>query len=170
MTKFNTTSFLIVIFVILLIGCTGGHQNESNHRGIPLVPIAYIQQMGGVINVRAPLHVEDTQLQLIEYDAAGERKMRLYREEVFPVDVMVAYLDTTESVAVYLRRSPHGGCLILWDSDENWFHDPCFGSKFDRNGRYISGPSPRNLDQLTASTRNGMVWIRAEVIYGELHP
>jgi Rieske Fe-S protein len=126
--------------------------------------------MGGVIKIRAALHVEDTQLQLIEYDANGERQMRLYSEVVFPTDVMVAYFETTESVAVYLRRSPHGGCLILWDSEENRFDDPCFGSKFDRNGRYISGPSPRNLDQLTASIRDGIVWVRADVIYGEFHP
>ena len=83
---------------------------------------------------------------------------------------MVAYLETTDSVAVYLHRSPHGGCLILWDEDENWFHDPCIESRFDVNGLYIGGPSPKNLDQLAASTREGIVWVSEEVIYGESHP
>jgi hypothetical protein len=41
---------------------------------------------------------------------------------------------------------------------------------FDLNGRYIGGTSPRNLDQLIASIRDGIVWVRADVIYGELHP
>jgi hypothetical protein len=102
MTKINTTSFLALFFVILLVGCGGELQNESNQREIPLVPLEFIQQEGGVIYFRAALHVEDTQLQLIEYDAHGGRQMRFNSKVVFPTDVMIAYFETTDSVAVYL--------------------------------------------------------------------
>ncbi len=109
--KLHFIPFMTLLFIILLAGCGGGPQNGSNQGEIPLVPVEMVQQMGGVSHFRAPIQIEDTQLQLFEYDANGERQMGLYSEVVFPVDVMVAYFETTDSVVVYLRRSPHGGCL-----------------------------------------------------------
>lgn len=145
-------------------------EQKPPDRQIPLVPLAYVAQGGGVVPWRAPLHVRDTQLQLAEYGPAGEREMRLYDDVVFPTDVLVVKSEADQEVSVYLRRSPHGGCLLLWDAERSLIHDPCFGSKFDPKGEYVSGPARRNLDQLPASIREEVVWVGSEVIYGEPHP
>ena len=96
--------------------------------------------------------------------------MRLYDEVIFPTDVTIVFSEATQTLFVFLRRSPHGGCLLSWDPDNSWLHDPCFGSKFNMSGQYISGPSRRSLDQLPATIRNGIVWVSPQVIYGEMHP
>jgi len=161
------TCSLLVLSLLLYACSTEGNALEQE---IPLVPLEYVTSSGGVVWLRAPLRVWDSQLQLVEYGADGERQGRFYDEVVFPTDVLVVYSEETRTVSVFLRRSPHGGCLLLWDADSLVIRDPCFGSKFDRTGKYISGPAPRSLDRLSASIRNGMVWLGSEVSYGEPHP
>ncbi len=147
-----------------------GTAQETPDQEIPVVPLDFVQQAGGIVSVRAPLHARDSQLQLFEFDANGERLMKTYDEVIFPTDVLVVYSEVERTARVFLRRSPHGGCLLLWDLEASWIHDPCFGSRFDLNGAYLVGPSQRDLDQLPASIRRGMVWVGADVIYGETHP
>ena len=153
---------------LLLSSCSKVQQSQQ--REVPLVPLEFVIQAGEVVNWRAPLHVKDTNLQLAGYDDSGDQRMQHYSEVTFPTDVMVVYTAANQEVSVYLRRSPHGGCLLLWDSENSRIHDPCFGSIFDLRGQYKFGPSPRNLDQLPAELRDGIVWVGAEVIYGEPHP
>ena len=165
-------AFLLVIclFAIGLLLSSCSKVQETQQREIPLVSLEFVIQAGGVVNLRAPLHINDTNLLLAEYDARGDLRMQYYNEVTFPTDVIVVYTAANQAVSVYLRRSPQGGCLLLWDSENSWIHDPCFGSRFDQSGQYKFGPSPRNLDQLPAELRDGIVWVGAEVIYGEPHP
>jgi Rieske Fe-S protein len=121
----------------------------------------------GVVPWRAPLPIRDKQLQLVEYGPTGERQMHTYDETTFPTDVLIVLSESNERVTVFLRRSPHGGCLLQWDQVELMIIDPCFGSKFDRSGKYISGPSSRSLDRLDAFVQDGMIWVGSEIIYGE---
>jgi cytochrome b6-f complex iron-sulfur subunit len=41
----------------------------------------------------------------------------------------------------------HLGCLPKWVPVNNRFECPCHGSKYQKNGHYISGPAPRSLDR-----------------------
>ena len=107
---------------------------------------------------------------MLQFDASGNRALRYYNEMVFPIDLMIEYSEESQSAIVFLGRSPHGGCLLVWDQAQSRLTDPCLGSNFDLAGNYISGPSPRDLDQLPALVRDGMIWVTPEIIYGETHP
>jgi len=43
----------------------------------------------------------------------------------------------------------HLGCIV--HADEGGFQCPCHGSKFNKNGKVVSGPAPRNLPWLEVS-------------------
>lgn len=158
---------LLLLVGILLPSC--GPRQTTLDAEIPLVPVELVTQGGGVIPWRAPLHVRDAQLQLAQFTETGERVFGSYDEVTFPTDVLIVISEGSQAATVFLRRSPHGGCLLLWDPENNRIHDPCFGSKFDLTGQFISGPSRRNLDQLPANVRDGIIWVTPEVVYGDLH-
>jgi nitrite reductase/ring-hydroxylating ferredoxin subunit len=159
---------LLILFLALMTSCGGQSQRQAD--SVPLVPLEFFAQGESVIPWRAPLRIKDTQLQMLHFDASGNRALRSYDGLVFPVDLMIVNSKETQTAMVFLRRSPHGGCLLLWNSVDLRFDDPCFGSRFDLSGNYLSGPSPRALDQLPASIRDGMIWVTPEIIYGETHP
>lgn len=52
------------------------------------------------------------------------------------------------TVRCFLSTCPHLGCGISWDSSRKGFSCPCHGAKFDDEGRVLSGPSPRAMDEL----------------------
>lgn len=166
--KAATSSTLLLFITVVIASCAGGFQSQVDE--VPLMPVELATQGDSVIPWRTPLQVRDTRLQMLQFDTAGNRELRTYDKLVFPVDLMIVYSEESQSAIVFLRRSPHGGCLLLWDQVNSRFEDPCFGSRFDQAGQYVSGPSPRDLDQLPASVRDGMIWVTPEILYGESHP
>ena len=42
---------------------------------------------------------------------------------------------------------PHDGILVNWIRTNNRYECPACGAKFQRDGLYIEGPSPRNMDR-----------------------
>jgi cytochrome b6-f complex iron-sulfur subunit/menaquinol-cytochrome c reductase iron-sulfur subunit len=72
--------------------------------------------------------------------------------------------------AVYLLRSgdavtalsvvcPHLGCSIAVEPDQS-FLCPCHTSSFDRDGKRIDGPSPRDMDPLTTKIQDEFVYVQ----------
>jgi len=55
------------------------------------------------------------------------------------------------------RLCPHQGCPIKARTDDLWC--PCHGSRFQRDGTRIEGPSPRNLVWFVPHVRGGEVYI-----------
>jgi Rieske Fe-S protein len=45
------------------------------------------------------------------------------------------------------QKCPHLGCHVPYCDSSGRFECPCHGSVFDLGGEYISGPSPRGMDQ-----------------------
>lgn len=70
------------------------------------------------------------------------------------------WLSNTEGgiMAIY-KVCTHLGCLYNWNDQENKFACPCHGSQFQKDGTYIKGPAPRNLDRFI---------VRIESTAGEL--
>ena len=158
--------YLLVVF-LLLNSCVKPRQVVEE---IPLAPLSWLIETGAVTILRAPLHVHDTKYHLFGYTAEGERTSGYADEILFPTDVIVVFKPGISTPTVFLARSPHGGCLLLWRQDDLKFEDPCFGSRFDIEGHYGSGPSPRDLDQLPATVRGKMLWVKGEIVYGKSHP
>ena len=49
----------------------------------------------------------------------------------------------------------HLGCLYDWKPTEGLFICPCHGSTFQKNGVYVRGPAPRNLDRFQVQIKDG---------------
>jgi hypothetical protein len=92
--------------------------------------------------------------------------MAQIQTHLFPTDVYAIYRDGMESPWVFLARTPNTGCILHYDSEINAFRDPCSGSLFELDGTYLFGPSQQNLDKLPSEVKDGMLWIRNEIIYG----
>ena len=55
---------------------------------------------------------------------------------------------------------PHLGCGVEYDETAAKFNCPCHASAFDLDGRCLSGPSPRGLDELEARVEGRDVLVR----------
>jgi menaquinol-cytochrome c reductase iron-sulfur subunit len=55
---------------------------------------------------------------------------------------------------------PHLGCGVDFNEKTNKFDCPCHASSFDLDGRCLSGPSPRGLDELDVSADGHEVLVR----------
>jgi Rieske Fe-S protein len=55
---------------------------------------------------------------------------------------------------------PHLGCGVDFDEAAGKFNCPCHTSAFDLDGRCLSGPSPRGLDELEAHVEGREVLVR----------
>lgn len=59
-----------------------------------------------------------------------------------------AFLANLDSgLVAFSEICPREGCLVRWMYQSNWFMCPCCGSKFQSDGTYMNGPSPRYLDR-----------------------
>lgn len=67
--------------------------------------------------------------------------------------------NTPEGLVALYKVCTHLGCLYNWNGQEIKYICPCHGSQFEKAGKYILGPAPRNLDQFV---------IRIETPEGEL--
>ena len=73
-----------------------------------------------------------------------------------------------DDLVAFLAEEPHGGCHIPWRPDfvfegtQGWFRDGCGGSTFTIEGKRVFGPSPRDLDRLPVTIRNGRVYVTAD--------
>jgi len=61
----------------------------------------------------------------------------------------------------------HLGCIVTWDEDQQIFICPCHNSKFDSQGRVISGPAPKPLRRYKTKIEDGRILLATETVpYG----
>lgn len=161
----HKVSAALLLLTFVIAGCRP--VQERPLADVPLVPVSFVTQGGfPAIWWRAPVRVQDERMPVVEYDVNGNVSWRTVNESMFPTDVLIVYTEETNTARVFLRRSPHGGCLLLLREDPVRFEDPCYGSRFDLEGNYLDGPSPRHLDQLPATLRGNMIWMTPQIVYG----
>ncbi len=56
-------------------------------------------------------------------------------------------VNTEAGLLALYKVCTHLGCLYGWSEAMKRFECPCHGSKFRRDGAYIEGPAPRDLDR-----------------------
>jgi cytochrome b6-f complex iron-sulfur subunit len=57
------------------------------------------------------------------------------------------FVNTGTGILALYVVCVHLGCLYKWVPSNNRFECPCHGSKYQKDGTYIEGPAPRNLDR-----------------------
>lgn len=159
---------MLICFLLLLVSPALASCVSATQFGIyeiPAVPMNILERWDNRGRFRLPFAVYDQRFSIVVYNENGEPDLQVRNEMLFPADTWVVYKDS--ELKVFLARSPHGGCLVFWDEDRNYFHDPCYGSKFTEEGEYIEGPASRNMDELPARIQNDIVWVTNQLIYGE---
>ena len=58
-------------------------------------------------------------------------------------------------VKAYSTVCPHLGCGVDWVPEKKQFLCPCHDSYFDMQGRVLTGPSPRGMDELAVEAGEG---------------
>jgi cytochrome b6-f complex iron-sulfur subunit len=71
----------------------------------------------------------------------------------FVPDKNIFILRERNSIQALSATCTHLGCIIK--SHEDGFLCPCHGSRFDRNGKIMSGPAPQNLPWLKVQLAPG---------------
>ncbi|MBI5463595.1 MAG: Rieske (2Fe-2S) protein [Ignavibacteriales bacterium] len=66
-------------------------------------------------------------------------------QKVFIVRAKEGYFYALSAVCTHL------GCITNWKSEDGIIACPCHGSKFDREGKKITGPAPRPLPRFSLS-------------------
>jgi cytochrome b6-f complex iron-sulfur subunit/menaquinol-cytochrome c reductase iron-sulfur subunit len=63
------------------------------------------------------------------------------------------------NVHAWSATCPHLGCAIGAESNGAGFNCPCHTSGFDKDGRRLDGPSPRDMDVLETRVEGGVVLV-----------
>ena len=58
---------------------------------------------------------------------------------------IAVYRDAYGTLHEYSAVCPHLGCIVQWNATEMTFDCPCHGSRYDKHGTVINGPSNKGL-------------------------
>ncbi len=82
--------------------------------------------------------------------------------------------EVVSSQSVYVTRGadgqlkvisaicPHLGCSVSWQKGQSEFVCPCHGGKFAADGKHVSGPPPRGMDELRTQVADGKLKVHFE--------
>ncbi len=109
------------------------------------VILSFLVSLGGILRFTKPnVYYEES------------KRFKIGKPENFPVGIVktiedknVFIFSENEGLHAISRVCTHLGCLVSLTG--TGFDCPCHGSKFDRNGKVIAGPAPRNLPWLEIS-------------------
>ncbi len=104
------------------------------------------------------------------FDAAANK-----RQETLPLQVV---RGADGSWTVFFARSANPPearlipqqCVVQWDESLEQFLELCAGSRWRRDGVYIAGPAPRDLDRFPARVVDGKLYIDPTLTPGAPHP
>jgi len=70
---------------------------------------------------------------------------------------VVRYSET--AYKVFSNVCTHLSCRVNWRNDESDFHCPCHDGVFNIDGKVVSGPPPRPLDEYETKVEDGNLFI-----------
>lgn len=73
----------------------------------------------------------------------GEAKVIRYQSESYAL-----YKETDGTLHLLKSTCPHASCEVRWNSAELSWDCPCHGSRFNVNGKILTGPSTQNLPKI----------------------
>jgi menaquinol-cytochrome c reductase iron-sulfur subunit len=76
----------------------------------------------------------------------------------------IAYAITRDgqTVRVVSDVCPHLSCRVTWQGARSLYVCPCHDGFFDLDGKVVSGPPPRALDEFQSKIENGQIMILLE--------
>lgn len=69
---------------------------------------------------------------------------------------------SSDDIKVFSPICTHLGCRYNWDEDKKQFVCPCHNSVFTIDGKVVSGPAPRDLDELPVDIKDGDLYVQYE--------
>jgi len=73
----------------------------------------------------------------------------------------VVVFRTPQGFRAYSAICTHLGCIVQWSAQRHQIECPCHAGVFDVNGRVVSGPPPRPLNELGVVVMNGEVLVKS---------
>lgn len=68
--------------------------------------------------------------------------------------------DASGQLRVLTSICPHLGCTVPWNKEKSQFVCPCHGATFSADGKRVSGPSLRGMDELETVVQDGQLMVR----------
>jgi Rieske Fe-S protein len=68
---------------------------------------------------------------------------------------IAVYRDPGGALCAFDATCPHLGCIVEWNSAEKSWDCPCHGSRFDREGKVVSGPAISGLSPVDVPPLSG---------------
>jgi len=82
--------------------------------------------------------------------------------EVVSIQTVYVNRKADGQLQVLSAICPHMGCSVGWQPNLGRFVCPCHGGQFTPDGRHISGPPPRGLDNLPTQVKDGKLQVHFE--------
>jgi Rieske Fe-S protein len=83
-------------------------------------------------------------------------------QKVYIVRAREGYFYALSAVCTHL------GCITNWKSEEGIIACPCHGSKFNNEGKKITGPAPRSLERFMITLdEKGQLIVDKSIVVGE---
>jgi menaquinol-cytochrome c reductase iron-sulfur subunit len=96
----------------------------------------------------------------IRVNVVGQRGDGWLRLDHFKMGACWLVRAADGAVRAYSTVCPHLGCGVDWNDRTRTFDCPCHASSFDVRGRCLSGPAPRDLDELEVVTTGDEIKVR----------
>ena len=74
-------------------------------------------------------------------------------------------INNEDGLLALHTKCTHQGCAVKWSDDDGEFHCPCHGSKYDRHGVDIEGPTDRPLELMQITVQSdGSIQVNTSAI------
>ncbi|MEQ1822164.1 MAG: ubiquinol-cytochrome c reductase iron-sulfur subunit [Fimbriimonadaceae bacterium] len=123
--------------------------------------------------VAAPLSRKATE-KWVDVLSDEELKDNETREVTYAMTIEDGYQVVDRNYTVYLHRSEgsvkcfdpactHLGCRIKFQSEQHRYFCPCHGGVFAEDGKVVSGPPPKGLEEHPVKVENGRIFVSRKV-------